>query len=273
MASSSSFLEYQIDFKDTAKWTSYLATQGFVVVTNVMSLPTTKEAVSSFLSDFGADNHVGFMDHRSFPYSRCAWMCRAHPQVLSVYQTLYGLTSPEELLTAIDRGSALSNVVNEDATEPWLHVDYPLEHGGIFVNNREPVLVYQSFLSLVEPGNGSSPFPGLRVVPMSDDELQREHHPRILAAGEGETTFWCLSQAHRNELKSRMVPVVSPAGSLTLWKCGLIHENSRTVHCPSATEPLARFTCVTCQSIGPLRRRLQNGKKRTVCSILPRTGR
>lgn len=227
--------------KDTAKWMSHLSTQGFVVVTNVLPEVAKKEAVSEFLREFGEENHQGFMDQRHFHYSRFAWMCRADPHVLSVYQTLYGLSSPSELITAIDRGSAISNVVNtsEDTKRPWLHVDYPLEEG-VFIHGEE-VPVYQSFLSLMDH-NGA----GLRVVPMGDEELKRVHHPRILEAANGETTFWCLSDAHQEELRPRLVPVVSPAGSLTLWKSGLIHDNTKTVYPNPRNDPLARLVVYLC---------------------------
>jgi hypothetical protein len=233
---SSTFLEYQIDFKDTERWQSYLSTQGFVVITRVM--PQPKEAVAEFIKDFGTEDHFGFIDDRNFPYSRFAWMCRAHPQVLEVYRTLYGLFSCSELITAIDRGSAISNNVNtsEDATEQWLHVDYPIAEG------LATGPVYQSFLSLVDQDTSRGPPAGLRVVPMGDEELT-QHHTRI---SNGEKTFWMLSDAHNLELKPRMVPVVSPAGSLTLWKCGLIHDNTTVVYPNAGGEPLARLVVYLC---------------------------
>lgn len=220
------------------KWTSYLNTQGFVVITNVITPSAKEEAVDAFLQEFGADDHTGFMDNRNFPYSRFAWMCRSYPEVLRIYQTLYGLSSPTELITAIDRGSAVSNTPNTDTDDSWLHVDYPLKDGGIFIH-QESVPVYQSFISLMEPSG-----PGLRVVPMSDEELQH-HHPRILDAAQGDTTFWMLSETHQNELRPRMVSVISPAGSVTLWKCGLVHDNTTVVH-RQTDEPLARLVVYLC---------------------------
>jgi hypothetical protein len=228
-----SVLEYQIDFKDTNKWTHHLSTQGFVVVTNVM--PDVKDAIGEFIKEFGATNHKGFIDNHDFPYSRFAWMCRAHPQVLEVYRSLYGLSSAADLITAIDRGSAISNVTNvsDDASEMWLHVDYPVEEG-----LKEDV--YQSFLSLMEPSGA-----GLRVVPMGIDELV-QHHARISKDGNGTTTFWCLSEEHQQELQNRLVSVISPAGSLTLWKCGLIHDNTTTVRPNDNTQPMARLVVYLC---------------------------
>lgn len=230
-----SFLEYQIDYKDVEKWKHHLSTQGFVVVTNVMS--NVKEAVDEFIKDFGAENHTGFIDDRNFPYSRFAWMCRAHPQVLEVYRSLYELPSTADLITAIDRGSAISNVTNtsDDASEMWLHVDYPVEQG-----LKEQV--YQSFLSLMEPMGA-----GLRVVAMGDEEL-KQHHARILKDGNGATTFWRLSDEHQQELENRLISVDSPAGSLTLWKCGLIHDNTTIVRpsLKSDEQPLARLVIYLC---------------------------
>lgn len=226
-------VEYQIDFKDNEKWKHHLATQGFVVITNVM--PNVTEPVQEFIKSCGIVDHLGFINNRNFPYSRFAWMCRAHPQVLEIYRSLYDLPSASDLITAIDRGSAISNVTNmsDEASEMWLHVDYPLEE-------RLSVNVYQSFLSLMEPSGA-----GLRVVPMGEEEL-KEHHARILADAFGETTFWPLSDAHQQELETRLVPIVSPAGSLTLWKCGLIHDNTTKVQPNDGEQPLARLVIYLC---------------------------
>jgi hypothetical protein len=222
-------MDYQFDCRQTEKWKSYLQTQGFVVITGILTEPEIQAGLATCIEQFGHHGFTGFIDDVNFSYSDFVWSCRTNPKVLKVYQQLYNLDSPQELITAIDRGSVISNVPSvdiEESTAYWLHVDYPL----LDVGKHDIPRVYQSILSFVD--SGGSKKPGLRVVPRS---ATAENHDRILRDNqdedpEQELTYWLLSAAHTDELQSSVVEVESPAGSLTLWLSGLIHDSTTAVY-------------------------------------------
>lgn len=161
----------------------------------------------------------------------------------------------DDLLTAIDRGSALSNQVSsdlEEATRFWLHVDYPLfsnpEKGDKVVPD-----IYQSFLSLVNSGGPEAP--GFRVVPRSFTNIHHERirssNPDKIRSNNNEDTFWLLSPDFSSEIEREVLPIVSPKGSLTLWKSGIVHDNTTGVYNinpnnKDTLDPLARLVVYLC---------------------------
>ncbi len=258
--------DYLFDHREVVRWKSHLATEGFVVLTGVLTEEQLKIGLASFIGQFGTDSFAGFIDEPTFVSSDFAWYSRTQPNILQAYAHIYNLQSASELVTAIDRGSAIPNQPTADtdeATAYWLHVDYPL----LDVGKKDIPEIYQSFLSYVDAGGPTAP--GLRVVPRS---ATIENYKRILADNHDgdlssnpdlEPTYWLLSAEHIDVLESKVVEVVSPAGSLTLWRSGLIHDNttavlqadckfklsnrkSKTTQCPLAR--LAVYLCYAPQS-------------------------
>lgn len=241
-------LDYQFDSKRVANWKSHLTTEGFVVINNVLDSNQVQSGLASFIEQFGSATFDGFIDDPAFVYSDFVWSCRTNPEVLKIYQQLYNLESTKQLLTAIDRGTAIPNVLSADPDEAaayWLHVDYPLLDVKLKNNENEIPPIYQSFLSFVDSGGSNRP--GLRVVPRS---ATTANHERILRDNDddgAEPTYWLLSQDHNDDLESEVVEVVSPAGSLTLWLSGLIHDNTTAViDLGNSILPLARLVIYLC---------------------------
>lgn len=248
-------MDYQFDVKRVNDWKSHLITEGYVVVTGILTQPEIEQGLSMFLEQFGNDGHDGFIDDVNFSYSSFAWFCRTHPNVLAIYKEIYGLSSVTDLITAIDRGSAISNRLSPDldeATRFWLHVDYPLFNSA--ENRDEPVPeIYQSFLSFVDSGGPTAP--GFRVIPRS---CNKTYHDRVLSdnadkikVSNSEDTYWLLSPAFTGEIKDTVISIVSPAGSLTLWKSGMVHDNTTGVYhvdpkSEGSANPLARLVVYLC---------------------------
>lgn len=241
-------MDYQFDCRQVEKWKSYLETQGFVVITGLLTEPEIKVGLASFMEQFDHRDFSGFIDDAGFSYSDFAWSCRTNPKVLEIYQHAYNLNSPQDLITAIDRGSVIPNIPSVDideATAYWLHVDYPL----LDVGKRDIPRIYQSFLSFVDSGGPTKP--GLRVIPQSATD---ENHNRILGDNQHEDpnrelTYWLLSSEHTDEIEKSIVQVESPAGSLTLWLSGLIHDNTSIVmkqRNKHGHTPLARLVVYLC---------------------------
>lgn len=214
--------EYMFDFAQTDKWKSHLETEGYVVVTGVLA--DVAEAISLYMDQFQNQGHDGFIDENDFCHSKFAWYCRTRPNVLSVFQKIFGLQNTSDLISSFDRGTCIQTPSNsEDDTAYWLHIDYPL-----FSEQPMRCNIYQSFLSLVDAG-GSDASPGLRVVPWSYlclDQVRKDVGPQI---DNRECTHWQISPAFADELVDKekaVVSVYSPAGSLTIWKSGLIHDNT-----------------------------------------------
>lgn len=227
-------MDYQFDFGKLALAKDYLDKHGFVVITNVIPPEEVQEATKLFREEYDTEDCNGFMD--VFAHTKFLWYCRTRPTILDVYRCLHG---GGDLVTSFDRFSAIANRISEDPEESeayWLHVDYPLGQHSV-------PDIYQSFLSLVDSGGGPGK-PGFRVVPQSLALLDEVHNQ-----GSGGGTFWQAS----SETVDRLVDVQkavrfisSPAGSLTVWKSGIMHDNSTAVTDTNRPCDIARLVVYLC---------------------------
>jgi ectoine hydroxylase-related dioxygenase (phytanoyl-CoA dioxygenase family) len=273
-SSSSTQLSFVIPYSNKAAWKAHLDTEGFVVISDVLSREDVENGIEMFREwmarllkkpklrleqlqddEWFRGTYGMLMDgciHRS-PF---VFWARSHPTVLEIYRDLYNLKTPEELVTAFDRANAVLNRKMPESKDPkdfdlerslWTHVDYPL------TGTPPPFTCYQSFVNFVDCTSPGSPC--LRVVP-------RSHTGPIWAALQkygvakygpnrngGFFKIDCKETEGAIVVQRDLLDVLAPPGSLVMWKSGLVHD-SRTTHIAPLPEhgPLRRLVVYVCHA-------------------------
>ena len=228
-------MEYSFDVDDyqgtdgAIGWGGYLEREGFVVLRNVLDEPETQKGIEVFMDwmehispGFSRDDAATY-DNRHWPYhfargivmegspqhSPFMWYSRTQPGVLDVFHQLYG--ENQQLLVSFDRCNVIWG--GEDAmpsSEAWWHIDYPGPQ-------KDSWYCYQSFINYVDCTSEGSPC--LRVIRKSHKLL-----PEMLRRKMKMVDLVQLAVPDED-----IVSVRAPAGSLVLWKCGVIHDNHTAV--------------------------------------------
>lgn len=144
---------YCIPFASTDAWRAHVATEGFVVITDVASAADCAKAELLFEQHFGLPagklygddkwprGEHGMVVEGDIQRSDFVWFARTNPRVRDVYRTLYD--GEDDLVCAFDRANAVRNLPNDNDLRPWLHIDYP-------VNDPPPFTCYQSFINYID---------------------------------------------------------------------------------------------------------------------------
>lgn len=230
---------YCIDVSDPAAWIRHLEEEGYVVLTGVFSPEECTRATDLFVAHYGVGEQIftdalwpapsrGMVVKGSIHTSDLALWARSHPNVVSAYSRLYDGTS--DLVSAFDRANAVRNAENLDNAAPWLHVDFPMD-------DPPPLPIWQSFANFIDCTPADSPC--LRVVPRSHTgDLWRRVQEQ--ASGKGAAFRVPLAE-------DLVVPVLAPAGSLVVWRCGLVHDaRTHLAGHNAAFGPLRRLNVYIC---------------------------
>ncbi len=253
-------------FNQADKWKAQLETNGYAVVSNVVSPEDTKKLIDTWWSDLGKLNtgidekdattlkkenvpgivSVGiFKDPTAgFAHSLTAWEGRR--LVHKLFTELWGTT---DLITSYDTVSLFPNwtlkgLERSKTKSCWLHVDQ-----GQSVQET----CYQGMLVNI---NADASTGSLVVVPGS--------HRWDISSTNPNSNYIPVNFSSENlteNIRRRGVKMVSaPAGSVILWNSKIIHANHHALQTPTTDNPVLRMNNYVCMVPRPIDQYDQIGK-------------
>ena len=169
-----------------------------------------------------ASLHSMLIQHFGIGHANVVWQLRQNPKVVTVFQQLFGLTNPEDLLVSFD-GMAIHlphELVNPNAgyfRKTWYHCDQSYRR-----NEDE---CYQSWVTAYDVNEGDATLSTLLYSHHFHQEFAQTFS--MNNRDEGNKEFYVLQEAEQQwYINKGCVPynLVVPAGSMVLW-------NSKTIHC------------------------------------------
>ena len=202
---------------DSSSWIDYLDTNGYVVLTDILSKSEKSELFQTFKREmnrvspnFDFENSKtwdikntpamfgkGMAIFNGFGQSDFMWKLRTHPNIQSPYKTLF---KTDKLVTSLDGFSLF--VSQNQKSKSWLHTDQHPDN---------QIYSIQGSYNLFRVDRNDA---GFVVVPESHKTFSPKDKPK---------KDWIV--VDQDYFKPKSVKLLVPENSLTLWNSRLVHAN------------------------------------------------
>lgn len=247
--------------EDVKEWRPYLATQGYVVLRDMLTpaeVDQARDLLWNWLSEISqgklkrgqpetwndpswpASKDTGIVDGSGIGQCELNWFLRTRPTVVRAFQLLW---SQDEVLTSFD-GAALfrpwSDHPELKTQGGWYHVDQNANSTDLIGKNVDGLACVQGIIPLfpADPSTG-----GLTVLPKSHLE-----HVAVCQRALVSRSHYVPLDMREPVLQLAAKLVCAPAGALCLWDSRLIHCNSPGKPLPSLlnTTTADSLVCLHC---------------------------